>query len=138
MSKKIQRISAYGLLLKNNELLLCRLSQRVMKSAGQWTLPGGGLDFGESPEDAMVREFSEETGLTVKTGALVAVDTLSDEVNGTKFHSIRIIYQAHYIEGELRFENEGTTDLCEWFTEADAKKQKLVGLAQTGLKHAFV
>jgi len=114
MSKKIQRISAYGLLLKNNELLLCRLSQRVMKSAGQWTLPGGGLDFGESPEDAMVREFSEETGLTVKTGALLAV-----------------------VEGELKFESEGTTDLCEWFTESDAKKQKLVGLAQVGLKHAF-
>ena len=42
MGKKIQRVSAYGLLLVNNNLLLCRLSQRVMKSAGHWTLPGGG------------------------------------------------------------------------------------------------
>jgi len=137
MSKKVQRISAYGLLIKNNELLLCRLSQRVMKSAGHWTLPGGGLDFGESPEDAMVREFREETGLIVKTGSLVTIDTLSDEVNGTRFHSIRIIYQAHYLEGELKFEDEGTTDACEWFSEAEAHRQTLVGLAQAGLKYAF-
>ena len=85
----------------------------------------------------MVREFREETGLVVRPGALVAIDTLTDEVNGNRYHSIRIIYQAHYVEGELKFEHEGTTDLCEWFSESDAKKQTLVGLAQTGLKHAF-
>jgi len=137
MSKKFQRISAYGLLLVKNELLLCRLSPRVMKSAGHWTLPGGGLDFGESPEDAVVREFKEETGLIVETGALVAVDNLSDEVNGNKYHSVRIIYETHLIGGDLKFEQEGSTDLCEWFTEANALNQTLVSLAQVGVKHAF-
>ncbi len=137
MTKKVSRVSAYGLLVKDEKILLCRLSQRVMKSAGHWTLPGGGLDFGESPEVGMVREFAEETGLMVKAGSLVAVDSLSDEVNGTLFHSIRILYKAIYVSGELQFEQDGTTDLCEWFTEQQALAQPLIGLSQLGVKHAF-
>ncbi len=137
MNKKVSRVSAYGLLLKDEKLLLCRLSQRVMKSAGHWTLPGGGIDFGETPEDAVVREFREETGLIVKTGALVCIDTLCDEVNGTQFHNLRIIYEAHYVEGDLIYEQDGTTDLCEWFSEADASKETLISLARTGVTYAF-
>ncbi len=137
MTKKISRVSAYGLLLKTDKLLLCRLSQRVMKSAGHWTLPGGGLDFGETPEQAMVREFREETGLIVKPGALLGIDTLCDEVNGIQFHNLRIIYEAHYVAGELVYEQDGTTDLCEWFSEADTSAAKLIGLAHTGVKYAF-
>lgn len=137
MSNRVSRVSAYGLLLQNDKLLLCRLSQRVMKSAGHWTLPGGGLDFGETPEDAMVREFREETGLIVKPGALVGIDTLCDEVNGTQFHNLRIIYEAQYVSGELIYEQEGTTDLCEWFSEADALHETLISLARVGVRHAF-
>ena len=137
MSKKVSRVSAYGLLLRHDKLLLCRLSQRVMKSAGQWTLPGGGLDFGETPEDAMVREFREETGLIVKPGALVAIDTLCDEVNGTQFHNLRIIYEAQYVDGDLLYEQDGTTDLCEWFSKEDASKETLISLARTGVTYAF-
>jgi len=60
------RVSAYGLLRRDDQMLLCRLSERVGMNPGCWTLPGGGLDFGEDPEDAVVREFKEETGLLVK------------------------------------------------------------------------
>lgn len=108
-----------------------------MKSAGHWTLPGGGLDFGESPEDAVVREFKEETGLIVETGTLVAVDNLSDEVNGNKYHNIRIIYETRLIGGDLKYEQEGSTDLCEWFTQAKTLEHTLVSLAQVGVRHAF-
>lgn len=134
---KKTRISAYGLLAQENKILLCRLSPRVMKSAGCWTLPGGGLDFGEKPEDAVEREMLEETGLTVRTGKLVAVDSLSDEVNGTHFHSIRILYEAHLISGTLTFEQQGSTDRCEWFTRRQTLDLPLVTLAQLGVKKVF-
>jgi len=137
MNKKVSRVSAYGLLVRDEKIMLCRLSSRVMRSAGRWTLPGGGLDFGESPENGMVREFSEETGLVVKAGPLVAVDSLSDEVNGTHFHSVRILYKAIYVSGELQFEQEGTTDLCQWFAEQQALALPLIGLSQLGVRHAF-
>jgi len=35
------------------------------------------------------------------------------------------------------YEQDGTTDLCEWFTEADVLKEKLVGLAHTGVMYVF-
>jgi len=73
-------------------LLLCRLSERVGMNPGCWTLPGGGLDFGEDPEDAVIREFKEETGLIVKVHKLVAVNSLCDSMPGwSPMHSIRII-----------------------------------------------
>jgi ADP-ribose pyrophosphatase YjhB (NUDIX family) len=66
MSKApVTRVAAYGLLQRENKLLLCRLSQHVGLHPGHWTLPGGGLDFGEDPEQAVVREFAEETGLAI-------------------------------------------------------------------------
>ena len=131
------RISAYGLLLRDDRLLLCRLSPRVSVNAGLWTLPGGGIDFGESPEEAMIREVCEETGLTVSSGPLRAVDSLCDQVKQFHNHSIRILYDAHYIEGELRPEQDGTTDKCEWFTHTQLTELSMVELARKGAELAF-
>lgn len=136
--EKITRVAAYGLLQRNDRLLLCRLSERVGLNPGFWTLPGGGLDFGEDPEDAVVREFMEETGLTVKVNELVAIDSLCDSIPGwLPMHSIRIIYSVHYVSGELQFEHEGSTDLCAWHTQSEIQTIPLVDLAREGVNHAF-
>ena len=57
---EVTRISAYGLLRDADRILLCRLSQGVA-GAGMWTLPGGGIEFGEHPEAAMIREVEGST-----------------------------------------------------------------------------
>ena len=137
-SKNITRISAYGLLRRDEELLLCRLSERVGMNPGCWTLPGGGIDFGEDPEAAVVREFIEETGLVVKVERLVAVDSLCDSMPGwSPMHSLRIIYDVQYVSGDLQYEYEGTTDLCAWHSHAQMQTLPLVGLAELGIRHAF-
>lgn len=51
--------------------LLCRRTSRLNKHAGQWALPGGRLDPGESPVDAALRELDEEVGLRVDADAVV-------------------------------------------------------------------
>lgn len=105
---------------------------------GCWTLPGGGLDFGEDPEDAVVREFKEETGLLVKVNNLVAVNSLSDSMPGwSPMHSIRIIYCVQYISGALSYEQDGSTDLCAWHTHAETQALPLVDLAKQGINHTF-
>jgi len=68
-------LGAYALCLDNvNRLLLCRLNTGCIE-AGYWTLPGGGLDWGEPPEDAVVRELQEGTGLRPGEVSLVGLST---------------------------------------------------------------
>ena len=137
-SEKNSRVAAYGLLQQDNRLLLCRLSQQVGMNKGHWTLPGGGLDFGEDPEQAVVREFMEETGLTVTVNRLLFVDSLFDSMPGwPPMHSIRIVYSVQLKAGELRFEQNGSTDLCAWHTHKEAQGLPLVSLARRGVEHTF-
>lgn len=136
--ERVTRVAAYGLLQRDDRMLLCRLSERVGMNAGFWTLPGGGLDFGEDPEDAVVREFMEETGLAVRVNRLVAINSLCDSIPGwSPMHSIRIIYSVQYVSGELQFEHEGSTDLCAWHSHPEIQLLPLVELAKQGVRHAF-
>ena len=45
-----------------HRILLVRVAPGYMRDVGQWTLPGGGLNFGEDPADGALRELTEETG----------------------------------------------------------------------------
>ena len=60
-----QRVAAYAVILRERggrvEILLSRLAPRVSRSE-LWTLPGGGVDHGEDPRDALIREMQEEAG----------------------------------------------------------------------------
>ena len=52
-------------------LVLTRRSQRLRNHAGQWALPGGRIDEGETPEQTALRELSEEVGLELDEGAVI-------------------------------------------------------------------
>ena len=59
------RVSAYGLVVNGDRILLTQLAAHCYRP-GQWTLPGGGMDHGELPEQTLQREFLEETGLIAR------------------------------------------------------------------------
>ena len=130
---QVTRNAAYGLLVDSNRLLLCRLSARVPIHAGKWTLPGGGLDFGEHPEQAVVREFREETGLHVTVNQIAGVRSLTVDEPDRQFHSIQMIYHVRRMSGELSFEADGTTDRCEWFAVDEIPELPIVGLVEHSL-----
>jgi 8-oxo-dGTP pyrophosphatase MutT (NUDIX family) len=98
-----------------------------------WTLPGGGIEFGEHPEAAMVREVEEETGLIVSAVGLAGIDSFSAEVPGRAFHGIRIIYRTNVVGGVLRNEGDGTTDLCQWHRINTLGKLDIVDLVEVAL-----
>jgi 8-oxo-dGTP diphosphatase len=64
------RIRAAGILVKDGQILLVRHEKN---GKSYWLLPGGGVDFGETVEQALVREFQEEVGLSIGVGKLVLV-----------------------------------------------------------------
>lgn len=69
------RPRACGALFQNNSVLMV---QHVEPTRSYWTLPGGGLEPGESPADAVVREMLEETGIQVRVVRLIIEHTLED------------------------------------------------------------
>ena len=82
--------------------------------------PGGGIDFGEAPEDTLVREFEEETGLAGRRTPLLGVTSdVRRRDNGDKIHTVRILFTVELAGGELRHEVHGTTDHAGWFDLAD-------------------
>ncbi len=63
------RLGSYAVAIGNGGILLCRIASGYPEE-GQWTLPGGGIDWGEHPDDALVREVYEETGLALESYTL--------------------------------------------------------------------
>ena len=110
-----RRIGAYGLCRDADRVLLTRNSATA-DFPGRWQLPGGGLEHAEQPADAVVREFAEETGLTVAVTGVRAV--VADVVRlpdlGVALHTDRVVYEVAPTGGGLRDEVAGTTDRVAW------------------------
>jgi 8-oxo-dGTP diphosphatase len=108
-----QRVAVYGVCVNPaGEVLLVRAAPHLTV-AGRWFLPGGGVDHGEQPTEALRREMSEETGLDATVGDLLGV--LSDNAvmpDGTDLHTVRIVYRIDSFTGALRDEAEGTSDMA--------------------------
>lgn len=124
------RVAAYALCRDEaGQILLVRYAPYIVDT-GLWTLPGGGLEFGESPAAAVLRELTEETGLTGEVDALIdVVDRVLDASDGARLHSIRLVYRVRITGGELRDEVDGSTDRCAWFEVEEARRLHLDGLA---------
>jgi 8-oxo-dGTP pyrophosphatase MutT (NUDIX family) len=93
-----QRAAAYGVVTSPRGLLLTELSS-LTSSPGRWTLPGGGIDPGESPVEALHRELWEESGQVVTAPRLLEVLTshwVGRAPSGRleDFHAVRIVYAA--------------------------------------------
>ena len=86
------RVSAYGLVIRDEQILLTQLADYCYRP-GHWTLPGGGMDHGELPEQTLQREFFEETGLTASELELFHVHAFSEDVRGP-FLGVQIVYRA--------------------------------------------
>jgi len=132
LTAKQTRVAAYGLIGLPGRVLLCRLSASIPDFAGYWTLPGGGIDFGEDPEAAMIREVREETGLQVPGGQLLSVDSRHFVHPDRELHSLRLIFRCDEATGDLSWEEDGSTDRCEYFAlplPADLPRVELVDVA---------
>jgi 8-oxo-dGTP diphosphatase len=114
MSKpQVTRIGCYAVISEDSKILLCRLGEGMVHK-GQWTLPGGGQDFGETLEETVHREVFEETGLKVKVGPLISHASRIWHSPEKDMHSFQFLFSATVISGDLTHEVDGSTDLVEW------------------------
>jgi 8-oxo-dGTP diphosphatase len=87
---------------EKGELVLIRRGQEPRR--GEWSIPGGRLEWGEALRDALLREVHEETGLTVEIEGLIeVVDAVNrGEAGEVMRHYVLIDFSARHIAGELR------------------------------------
>lgn len=136
------RISAYAVVVdERDRILLCRIAN-TGGADGRWTLPGGGLEFGEHPETGALRELREETGFEGRIDALLGIESAlvkwpRSDGPPRPFHYVQVLYRVHITGGALRREVDGgTTDAAAWIGAAEALHLPLVRLARVGLRYA--
>jgi len=132
------RLAAYAVIVDDDDRVLLALWNEGDEPL--WTMPGGGVELHETPEQAAVRELREETGYLVELTGLLGVDTyvLPPErrriQTSRPLKAVRIVYAARIVGGQLTDEQNGTTDEARWVpvTEVPALPQvSLVGIAMT-------
>ena len=99
IEKFMFRASAYGALKKDDKVLF--VQERWTKL---WELPGGGVKPHEKLEEALLREFEEETGIIVEFKKLVTFqeDFFYAEDRDEAWHSLRLIYRVRERGGALK------------------------------------
>ena len=126
-----QRVAAYAVIRRNQggsgeQILLSRLAPYLTPHE-MWTLPGGGIDFGEHPRAAVVREIHEETGLDATVGEIAWIDsavrrTTDPTVPETDMHSVRMVFEG-WVPGDSPeprvVEVDGSTVDARWHPVAD-------------------
>ena len=117
------RIAAYGVAIDDGRILLARIAPSYPRE-GHWTLPGGGIDWGEHPDDALVREVHEETGLTLDSYTLAGIDseTLGPLAGRPTVHAVRFIYRCTTSGEASVVEEDGSVDAAAWI-ELDKLKE---------------
>lgn len=123
-----QRVAAYAVVLSPRGLLATEYSDRTAVP-DRWGMPGGGIDDGEEPADAVLREVAEETDQQVVLEELIWVQTshwVGRSPRGTleDFQAVRLVYRARCPEPrEPRvLDVGGTTASARWVPLADCPR----------------
>jgi ADP-ribose pyrophosphatase YjhB (NUDIX family) len=134
--KKIQlsRFGVYAYLRHKRKIILIKKGRGPYK--GRWDLPGGKIDFGESPEETLEREILEETGLKLKSVKLTCAMGYNKQTSKETLHHVGIIYscEARSLRG-LKLEPDGKDSFgAKLFTRNKVSQLKLTPLAKKVLR----
>ena len=142
-AKRVVRFGSYGVVTDSRGLVLLSLISEGYPGAGHWHLPGGGTDWGEQPDEGLLREIYEEseqlgviTGL-VKVGARHNPAAMGPEGEPLDWYTVRAVfnvYVANPTEARVT-EAAGSTAQAGWFSRSELADLPLSDLARRELLH---
>lgn len=116
---KIQELNVYMVLFNKDRILLLK------RTNGVWEFPGGGVDWGEDPRDAAIRETREETGLSAHDAGFVMITSATYPKDEDEKHSIYIVYKGQTEGLDVRLSSEHVEHRWLGLTEAKFMKMAL-------------
>lgn len=129
------RLAAYAVCIEDGRVLLAR---HVPPEGGSnWTLPGGRVEQGEDPFDAVIREVAEETGCAAVVDRLLGVDSRLIPAAlaraGVEHQNVGIFYRVRITGGRLRPEPNGEIAESVWTPIPDVAFLRRSSLVDIGL-----
>src|SRR5579859_2411523 len=116
--KGVQVIGAFAIIFNNKEEVL--LGQRNEADSThpfhqKWSMPGGGVEIGEHPEDTVKREIQEELGLEIEllTQNPIVISHMNS-IDASE-QNILLVYPAMYTSGIINVEADEETSDARWF-----------------------
>ena len=131
------RLAAYAVCIEDGRALLARFVPP--EGEASWTLPGGRVEHGEDPFDAVTREFAEETGCEAVVERLLGVDSrvipaAECRLPGLLDHqNVGIFYRVRITGGQLRPKPNGETAELVWTPISDVAYLRRSSLVDIGL-----
>ncbi|HLB93031.1 MAG TPA: NUDIX hydrolase [Terriglobales bacterium] len=112
-----------AVIVHENRVLLIRRGTPPL--LGEWSLPGGVLECGETLREAVVREAREETGLVIETRDMLGVyeRVIRAEDGRVRYHFVLIDFLCHPSDGELKAGSDAAD--VRWFTREELPALKL-------------
>lgn len=127
-----------AVIVENNRVLL--ISRGTAPLLGEWSLPGGVLECGESLREAVVREAQEETGLVVRTDEMLGVyeRIISGDDGRVRYHYVLLDFLCRPVSGNPRAGSDAAD--VRWFTRDELPVLGLPSdtsdVVQKGLAHS--
>ena len=117
LGSKNLRVRVSCLLLKRKKILLI---SHIKEGNIYWLLPGGGVNFGESLDEALKREIKEELNISVKVKQPVLICDSIDSNGGR--HILNICFACSYLKGEYSLGEEERLHNFSFFSQEELKK----------------
>ena len=98
---EIQKVTLKGLVCQDGKVFMLK------DRSGNWELPGGRIDFGETPEETLKREFHEELGIDdVEIGKVINIWSFISNAHEDKYHFIVVIFSCKADLSKLKISDE--------------------------------